>query len=76
MTEHSNPPAFPTKLSSDFRGMSLLDHFAGLAMQGLMGRVWCDPITGKPPDNLQEVWAEGSYQMANAMLKERQKWIK
>jgi len=41
MTEHNNPPAFPTKqpLSSDFLGLTMLDHFAGMAMQVCMGTI-------------------------------------
>lgn len=69
MTEHNNPPAFPIKqpLSSDFLGLTMLDHFAGLAMQAMVNR--------------ESRWeengiAEEAYKQANAMLKERAKWIK
>ena len=68
MTEHNNPPAFPTKqpLSSDFLGMTLLDHFAGLAMQGVVNEEYMT----------QEQMAQWCYEMADAMLKERAKWVK
>ena len=70
MTEHNNPPAFPTKLSSDFRGMSLLDHFAGLAMQAAA-------TNEKGADGFTFAQrAEWAYFQADAMLKERAKWIK
>lgn len=73
MTEHNNPPAFPTKqpLSSDFLGLTMLDHFAGLAMQSQIG----NPL--KTGDNeAHRLIAERAYRMADAMLKERAKWIK
>lgn len=67
MTEHKNPPAFPTKqpLTSDFLGLTMLDHFAGLAMQIMFAE------TIEPKDV-----AKDAYEMADAMLKERVKWIK
>lgn len=53
-------------------GMTLRDYFAAKAMQGLMGRNWCDPTTGKAPDDIFEVWALSAYKAADAMLKARQ----
>ena len=52
---------------------TLRDHFAAKALPGLLGRVWSDPVTGKVPDNVHELWAEGAYATADAMLKERAK---
>ena len=51
------------------RDMTLRDHFAGLAMQGLLAYV---ATTGKyaPPD---DELARESYKMADAMIKERAK---
>lgn len=69
MTEYNNPPAFPTKqpLSSDFLGLTMLDHFAGLAMQGMLAA----------SENYQtSELAEYAYQVADAMLKERERWIR
>lgn len=68
MTEH-NPPAFPIKqpLSSDFLGLTMLDHFAGLAMHG--------DLISRPDLDANDV-AMRAYEMADSMLKERAKWIK
>lgn len=79
MTEHNNPPAFPSKkrihkagyATAEFEpvnGMTLLDHFAGLAMQGMQADSSFDA-------SVQKI-AEAAYSQADAMLKERQKWIK
>lgn len=77
MTEHNNPPAFPTKqpLSSDFLGLTMLDHFAGLAMPAIATEIysWSRELTG---GTVAELTAKMAYEMANAMLKERQSWIK
>ena len=70
MTEHNNPPAFPQhylKCEEHMTGMTMLDHFAGLAMQAMVNR--------------ESRWeengiAEEAYKQADAMLKERQSWIK
>lgn len=77
MTEHNNPPAFPALAHWDrnsqmstalqFSGMTLLDHFAGLAMQGLIA-------TGEICEHTNR--AKFAYEMADTMLKERKKWIK
>ena len=69
MTEHNNPPAFPQTYQTcqeHMTGMTLLDHFAGLAMQGVVNE---EHMT-------QEQMAQWCYEMADAMLKERAKWIK
>jgi len=51
--------------------MTLRDYFAAHALAGLQGRSWADPTTGKVPDNVHELWAEGAYATADAMLKAR-----
>lgn len=81
MTEHSNPPAFPQTFYDEkghfidgFEGMSLLDHFAGLAMQAAYAH-----LSGEADHTkhwTEEGIAESAYEMADAMLKERAKWIK
>jgi hypothetical protein len=48
--------------------MSLRDHFAAKAMQGLMGRVWGE----LPPEELFKTWATSAYALADAMLKARE----
>lgn len=76
MTEH-NPPAFPTATLAQKTegGMTLLDHFAGLAMPAIAAEIysWSRELTG---GTVAELTAKMSYEMANAMLKEREKWIK
>lgn len=74
MTEHNNPPAFPVKnpLSNDFLGLTMLDHFAGLAMQGMLADF---PLILSGPE-WQEKLSANAYKVADAMLKERAKWIK
>jgi len=68
----NNQPAFPTQsweydgqgnvLQYQEAGMTLRDHFAGLAMQACLAR---GDDTNRPGI------AEWSYSMADAMLKER-----
>jgi hypothetical protein len=48
-----------------YEGMTLLDHFAGLAMQACLAR---------GDDSNRPGIAEWSYSMAEAMLKERAKY--
>ena len=71
-------PAFPALAHWDrhgqksaalqFPGMTLLDHFAGLALQKI--------LAGSNTKATYEWIAQESYEMANVMLKERAKWIK
>ena len=61
--EMNNPPAFPNPHLRDDSGMTLRDYFAARAMQGMMVDVEqprCDYI------------ADIAYEMADAMLKERE----
>lgn len=58
-------PAFPVPADRVFRGMSLRDHFAGLAMQGaVVNHVGANGFTfdGR---------AEWAYMQADAMIKAR-----
>ena len=62
MTTNTGGPAFPTGLST---GMTLRDHFAGLAMQGYLAAnptFECD---------LHKV-ADMAYEQADAMLEARE----
>ncbi len=43
-------------------GMSLRDHFAGLAMQGMMANNWNQSYV---------LWAHHAYMMADAMIEAR-----
>ena len=81
-----NPPAFPTPPDPNsgsvhnhpFPGMTLLDYFAGQAMQALAhvtgdeSRSW---FGNKIPDNVEDIVAKMSYKFAQAMLEEREKHL-
>ncbi len=64
-----NPRAFPSSAIEDrFGGMTLRDHFAGCALQGLMASEAGIDMPYEPH------WAaERSYLMADAMLAQRPK---
>lgn len=78
-------PAFPALAHWDrngqksaalqFPGMTLLDHFAGLALPVITAEIysWGRKLDG---GTVPELAAKMSYELANAMLKEREKWIK
>lgn len=57
--------AFPNPHRTDLTGMTLRDYFAAKAMQGFLATVKVDC-----PDDLI---AKDSYNLADAMLKERDK---
>jgi hypothetical protein len=48
----------------------LRDHFAGIALPGLLVRSWED-ASGKVPANVHELWANAAYKLADEMLKRR-----
>jgi hypothetical protein len=59
-------PAFPVSVHNPYNpGMTLRDHFAGLAMQGFLA-------DGAAPSVSKETISEMAYAMADAMLLERQ----
>lgn len=65
MNRDDGGPAFPVPDGAEsMPGMTLRDHFAGMAMQGLI----CDP---HPQCSLPSEVAETAYLMADAMLKAR-----
>ena len=75
LDKRHNPPAFPMAVPSTDTdqgcwedGMTLLDHFAGLAMQGELSNP-------ENPDMGHELVAALDYKAANAMLIERQKHV-
>ena len=57
-------PTWMEKTGGYAKDMTLRDHFAGLAMQGLIA-------DGAVPELSAEVIAEMSFAMANVMLEER-----
>jgi hypothetical protein len=76
MKDKTGGPAFPCEINLpeqattekpvEYKGMTLLDYFAGKAMKEiLVGGGWSEY------DNL----ASESYKIASAMLKEREKWV-
>jgi hypothetical protein len=68
MTTNTGGPAFPVPglhTNNDYDGMTLRDHFAGLAMQGVVSSV-TDGAEINP-----DMCAAWSYEMADAMLKAR-----
>ena len=79
MTDTVNPPAFPSPEWSDAHGniahqeygMTLLDYMAAKAMQGIVASDTEVALLMNHADR-----AEFSYHQANAMILERQKWIK
>ena len=61
MSNNTGGPAFPhSRLGSDCDGMTLRDYFAAKAMQALVKTNYFDST------------AEMAYEMADAMLKERE----
>lgn len=84
MKVQGNIPAHPTiwderhnpEFNTD-RGMTLLDHFAGLAMQDIMDKCGTTPFdaTETEHDSLQLNIAVYSYAQAEAMLKARQQYL-
>lgn len=64
-TVNDGGPAYPVNLGS-YTGMTLRDHFAGLAMQGLLTN---PDNNGISPYNI----AKFSYDQADSMLGERNK---
>lgn len=71
-------PALPRQVSdvgSGYPGMTLLDHFAGQALMGLLANPrWVEYSGGSIDYRLTTVLAvEGAYRVADAMLAERKK---
>ena len=74
----NNPPAFPTGFITDDKGkiiggsngMTLRDYFAAKAMQATIN-AW-DSQGGDRAACIASIIAEESYELADAMLKERE----
>lgn len=55
-------------------GLSIRDHFAGLAMQGVMTmHIEAAMQSGDVQSNASEIMARQCYEMADAMIAEREK---
>lgn len=70
-------PAFPVVFDhgeavSEHDGMSLRDHFAGLALPPVMYTCQYDDLDGAGAANRAELYAKRAYEVADAMLKARQ----
>ena len=80
MTTNTGGPAFPCDLTmydqevvDEFQGMTLRDHFAGLAMQTILASQYEDGIyVGDTDNDSEHMCANSAYMMADAMLKARQ----
>lgn len=77
MSKETGGPAFPysgvhhTEARNyiiDSHGMTLRDHFAGLAMQA-----WLTQIDPEEMEDMMERWAENSYEFADCMIRVRKK---
>jgi len=76
-----NPQAFPSIVPNDsgrpeiYRGMSLLDHFAGQALASIDNTMWVNFCSDSPKfyESGEAGTAEHCYNIAEAMLKEREK---
>lgn len=74
-----NPPAFPRAMAiheagdDPQMGMSLRDHFAGLAMQALMAKSPFEMLLPGEVGEKAAKRAQSAYMMADAMLTERAK---
>jgi len=66
---HRHPTTGVTELDN---GMTLRDWFAGMALQGLMPNTFKTPPDDYPDGSLAELWAGMAYEMADAMMKERE----
>lgn len=73
--QNDGGPAFPTKATENFGfdslGMSLLDWFAGQALEGYIAWSPSDAYQGSPKDS-----AAFAYTMAEAMIAEKQRRAK
>ncbi len=80
MSKPENPRAFPStgKEEPEFRGMTLLDYFAGKVAPAIY-KQFAEKAgeEGREIENKveSEMIADVSYEIAKAMLKERQKHI-
>jgi hypothetical protein len=64
MSDKTGGPAFPTNGGVTYKGVTLLDYFAGEAMSS---------YPSSYPEGVHENVAEWCYDRAAAMLKEREK---
>lgn len=71
MTDKTGGSAFPlpaTEWNGADEGMTLRDYFAAKAMQA-----WVSQIPPEMMEDMMSRWAENSYEMADAMLRAREK---
>jgi len=75
--KQSNPSAFPSESNdSDYKGMTLRDYFSAKAMQGIISneplRMYYENYRNKSEDEAKDLIAKVSYNIADAMLKQRE----
>ena len=73
--KHNDGPAFPfgQPVNGFYdSGMSLRDYFAAKTMQAIYARLGGSPSAGSDHDGTLTHIAEGAYQMADAMLAQRE----
>ena len=63
--------AFPHQDPCTYRGMTLLDYFAGQALAGIMSQM--EFATNRSRESLLQNTAELAYNLAQRMLEERKK---
>lgn len=77
-------PAFPRpignnganhgrEVSTDFKGMTLRDYFAGQALIGILSSKFRDMVANVPESCRYDLVATDAFLIADAMLKERSK---
>tara|TARA_R110000744_G_scaffold86109_1_gene168330 strand:- start:188 stop:430 length:243 start_codon:yes stop_codon:yes gene_type:complete len=64
-------PAHPKERLDTARGMTLRDHFAGLAMQAIISKAPYDTYVEADYIETEKLTAAGAYSYADAMIKAR-----
>ena len=67
---HKHPTSGQTTISE---GLDLRDWFAGLALQGILPDAFQEAPSDYPEGKLADTWAEMAYELADAMMKQRNK---
>ena len=70
-TSEEKDAVYMAAKAAALRGMSIRDHFAGLAMQGLMTAYWETFDSYENSHELVKCQVETAYEYADAMLKQR-----
>lgn len=71
-------PAFPARIDTGNRGMTLLDHFAGIALPltyGECGELSHNQLKARGYKGRNDAAAVNAYALAQAMIKARAQWL-